>query len=251
LAQVEDIAMTALFSRSSPLGQFAGRYWTESRQPLTSLIFTLPLLAIYEAGVLVLGPKAVRNGAEAWLRQGLDQLGFGQYFLLPALTISLLLAWHYLTRRPWRVSAGVLYGMIGECVLLALGLWMILELQHLLMETLAETARTRLGAISGYLGAGIYEELLFRLLLLPPAAWALRRLGLKPALSMAIAVLLTSLLFALAHNIGANGETFVWFKFFFRVLAGIFFALLFVYRGFGIAAGTHAGYDILVGLMQG
>ena len=35
-----------------------------------------------------------------------------------------------------------------------------------------------LGTISGYMGAGIYEELLFRLLLLPLAAWILRRVGL-------------------------------------------------------------------------
>ena len=28
----------------------------------------------------------------------------------------------------------------------------------------------------------------------------------------------------------------------------MFFSLLFVLRGFGIAAGAHAGYDILVGI---
>ena len=38
-----------------------------------------------------------------------------------------------------------------------------------------------------------------------------------------------------------------WFSASFRCLAGIFFATLFVYRGFGIAAGTHALYDVLVG----
>jgi hypothetical protein len=31
-------------------------------------------------------------------------------------------------------------------------------------------------------------------------------------------------------------------------VAGVFFALLFLYRGFGITAGTHALYDILVGI---
>jgi membrane protease YdiL (CAAX protease family) len=69
-----------------------------------------------------------------------------------------------------------------------------------------------------------------------------------------IAVLLTSLAFAAAHYAGPYGEpvqlfcsTF-WFSFSFRFLAGVFFGTLFVYRGFGVAAGTHAGYDILVGV---
>ena len=67
---------------------------------------------------------------------------------------------------------------------------------------------------------------------------------------MVVAVLLTSLLFSIAHNVGPYGERFAWFNFIFRVLAGVFFSVLFVYRGFGIAAGTHAFFDILVGLMR-
>jgi hypothetical protein len=39
-----------------------------------------------------------------------------------------------------------------------------------------------------------------------------------------------------------------WFGFVFRFLAGVFFSVLFVYRGFGIAAGSHAAYDVLLGL---
>jgi membrane protease YdiL (CAAX protease family) len=107
-----------------------------------------------------------------------------------------------------------------------------------------------MGPMTAYLGAGVYEELLFRLLLLPLLAWVLRRLAMSPAAAMVGAVLLSSLLFAIAHHIGPYGEPFAWFKFFFRLLAGIFFAVLFVYRGFGIAAGTHAGYDLLVGLSE-
>ncbi len=104
-------------------------YWLESRRPLASLVFTAPLLAAYELAVLTLGRHALRNGAEAWLRQLLDGLGFGQYFLLPVLTVCILLAWHHVTREPWRVSGGVLYGMTGECVLLALFLRLLLRLQ--------------------------------------------------------------------------------------------------------------------------
>jgi hypothetical protein len=42
---------------------------------------------------------------------------------------------------------------------------------------------------------------------------------------------------------------FDWYPFVFRTVAGLFFSALFIYRGFGIAAGTHAAYDMLVGLV--
>ena len=239
-------------SRFPAPGELAQRYWTESRQPLASLAFVAPLLVIYEGGAL--GPRAVRNGADAWLRQTLDLLGFSQYFLLPVLAICILLGWHYVSRRPWRIAQGVLWGMFGECILLAIFLRLLLELQGLLREALASAVRLdlagSLGTLSGYLGAGIYEELLFRLLLLPLAFWLLRRTSLSRAASLIGAVLLTSLLFAAAHNIGPYGERFAWFTFLFRFLAGVFFAVLFFFRGFGIAVGAHAGYDILVALTR-
>jgi membrane protease YdiL (CAAX protease family) len=62
-------------------------------------------------------------------------------------------------------------------------------------------------------------------------------------------VLLSSLLFAVAHYVGPYGDVPRWPSFLFRTLAGIFFAVVFLYRGFGIAAGSHAAYDILLGVL--
>jgi len=248
--------MEAFVSDSHWVSQ-AEWYWNESRQPLASLVFVGPLLLVYEVGVVWLGPEAVRNGADVWLRGLLQLTGFGQYFLLPVLTVSLLLGWHYLTRRPWRVRAAVFYGMLGECLLLAVVLRMLLELQGGLLAQLAcslpaDPAHTPAGvtlrkAIS-YFGAGIYEELLFRLVLLSLLGWIAARCGLGARLGTAAAVGVASLLFAAAHHVGPEGEPLCWWVFLFRFLAGVFFSVLFVYRGFGIAAGTHAAYDLLVGL---
>jgi membrane protease YdiL (CAAX protease family) len=231
----------------------ADGYWAESRQPLTSLAFIAPLLALYELGVVAL---RVQNGADAWMRKVLNVLGFGQHFLLPLVTIGILLAWQHLTHRPWRFSAPVLLGMAVECLLLAIVLRLILHLQGSLLQAIAGPSVLEVGAAGteavglreavGYLGAGIYEELLFRLVLLSLVLWVLRRAGVEPRASLIAAVLLTSLLFAVAHHVGPYGEEFRWFYFLFRFLAGVFFSILFVFRGFGIAAGTHALYDILV-----
>lgn len=123
----------AATSYASP-GSWVSRYWVESRRPLTALAFVTPLLVLYEAGVCFLGPQAVRNGADAWLRQLLAQLGFGQYYLLPVLAVSILLGWHYTTRQPWRLSRGVLASMVLESLLLAVCLRLILQLQGVLLQ---------------------------------------------------------------------------------------------------------------------
>jgi len=105
------------------------------------------------------------------------------------------------------------------------------------------------GKLIGFVGAGIYEEVLFRLMMLPLTAWALRLASFSPRQALVGAVVLTSLLFSTAHYIGPHGQELDAATFLFRFIAGGFFAVLFVYRGFGIAAGTHALYDILVGLL--
>jgi membrane protease YdiL (CAAX protease family) len=243
--------MMAEPSGHTPFARLAGGYWVESRRPLTSLVFLAPLLITYEAGVLVL---RVQNGADAWMRNLLDLMGFGQHFVLPLVTVCCLLSWHYLTRQPWRVSSGTLSAMAVECILLAAVLWLLLQLQGSLFQAIAGPVElslaTKVKDAVGFLGAGIYEELLFRLILLSAMAWAIRRLGTAPAKSMLAAALLSSLLFSAAHHVGPYGDPFGWFTFLFRFLAGVFFSILFVYRGFGIAAGTHAAYDILLDLFR-
>ncbi len=241
---------------------FRGDYWQQSRRPLTSLAFVAPLLVFYEAGVLWLGPQAMRNGADVWLRQLLDLLGFSQYFLLPAATVAMLAGWHYLTRDPWRISPSTLYTKLAECAFLALSLVVIARVQANVLslvtnQTPAAVVHASLGGavesmfrrFVGFIGAGIYEELLFRLILLPVVTWILRLCGCAAGWSLAGGAVLTSLIFASAHHLGSLGEPFQWYAFLFRTIAGLFFAALFIYRGFGIAAGTHAAYDILVGLI--
>jgi membrane protease YdiL (CAAX protease family) len=227
----------------TPLGQLAEQYWVQSRRPLAGLAFIAPLLVIYEAGVLLLGVH--QNGADAFLRRLLELLGFGQHFLLPLLTVCILLGWHYLSREPWRLSGGILSGMAVESVLLGICLRAISLAQNALA---ALGLGERIKDAVGFLGAGIYEELLFRLILLSLLAWVCRRAGATPRLSMILAAIFSSLLFAAAHHVGPYGEPWAVYPLVFRCVAGGFFAVLFVYRGFGIAAGSHAAYDILVSL---
>jgi hypothetical protein len=240
-------------------------YLRQSRRPLASLAFVLPLLLLYEGGIVVLGPQAVRNGADVWLRQFLDTLGFSQYFLLPALTVGLLLAWHHVARERWQLSAGVVYGMLLESAALGLLLVAVARIEGMVAASALQGGAAGdgtslampfemagrgafLGRMLGYVGAGVYEEMLFRLMLVPPLALTARRLGAPRELCIAGVVIATSLMFSAAHYVGPHGDPFEAFTFLFRFTAGAFFAVLFVMRGFGIAAGTHALYDIFVSL---
>lgn len=241
----------------SPTNSYLGFYLTQSQRPLVSLFFILPILATYEIGVLVLA-KNMHNGADIWLRQLLNVFGLSGYFLLPTLMIAVLLAWHHTTHQPWKVPWNVLSGMVVECVLYALVLVALANICAGLFKSLDKSSiafaipvlasfQNTLEKIVAYLGAGVYEEVLFRLLLIPFAMWLIRVAGGPRKVQLIGAIVATSLLFSFAHYIGRYGDSFEWATFIFRFAAGIIFAVIFVCRGFGIAAGTHAIYDIFVG----
>ncbi len=240
-------------------------YWRHTQRPLVCLCFATPLLVAYELGVMAF-PGAARNGADVWMRGSLHAIGLEGYFLLPLLTVGVLLGWHHTTRQPWRLPRGVLLGMLVESALLGVALLFLAQVGMGIVQVdaslssdltagdkarlwFAQPAMEKLGArVIEYLGAGLYEEVMFRLLLLP-ALIGLLTTAIPPRTArVATAVAVSSLLFAAAHHVGAQGEAFSLSVFMFRTTAGVFFAMLFLRRGFGIAIGAHAAYDLLAGL---
>ena len=94
-------------------------------------------------------------------------------------------------------------------------------------------------------GAGLHEELLFRLIGISGLSWLLAgAMGEKRA--WVTALLLSSLAFSLAHHLGPSGEPFEFAAFVYRALAGIMFALIYQIRGLAVAVWTHALYDVYV-----
>ncbi|MBA7653539.1 hypothetical protein ES703_61393 [subsurface metagenome] len=103
--------------------------------------------------------------------------------------------------------------------------------------------RSLLADIVTGIGAGIYEEMVFRLILISVLMILFQNtLGFERKSSIVISVLLSAGLFSVHHHISIP---FDWLEFSFRTVAGVYFAALFVIRGFGITAGTHAFYDII------
>ena len=250
-----------MFSRirneSQAMTAISTGYWNQSRRPLASFYFVLPLIICYELGSWWLGDSAVRNGADIWMQQLLAGSGLVGWLLLPILTLSILLAWHHATGQPWKISSNVIYTMAAESAVFAVFLLAIAHVQANVLSIagvptackipLEQLAHDTFSRIVRYFGAGVYEELLFRLMLLPLAMAAVGLAIASRRIKIATALIITSVLFAAAHYLGPYGDHFDVASFSFRALAGLFFAALFIFRGFGIAAGTHALYDMLVG----
>ncbi len=236
----------------------APTYWGTTRRPLPCLAFIAPILIAYEAGVFWIGGQSaevLRTGADAWLRRGLGMFGVTDQGFLPLGLVLAMVAWQAFSPRNWRFSPWSLLGMAAESLVLAValvGVSRLLDVGFLALERhaappLDSSGGSSLAPLVGFLGAGIYEEALFRLALIPLLFWTLRILQTPRVLASAAAVTTSALLFSLAHHAGSPGETFTWFAFIFRWLAGVYFAWVFVVRGFGVAVGAHTAYDILVG----
>lgn len=235
-------------------------YLTATRHPWAAALFVVPLLAVYEAGVFAQGtatpPEQLRNGADLWLRGLLAAVGLSPLYAGPLLLLGLLLVWSWLRRRDRpRELLGVWLGMACESVIFAVVLWALSQgllplLNHLHVYLHAggegDPAVTDFFC---FLGAGIYEETLFRLLLFSGLVWLLSHLEFPRWGAACLAGLLSALLFSLAHHVGPCGEAFEPYVFLFRTLAGLYFAALYGLRGFGVTVGAHAGYDVLVGLL--
>src|SRR5262249_24513591 len=94
------------------------------------------------------------------------------------------------------------------------------------------------------LGAGVHEELVFRLAMIAALTWVLVKVGgLGRVLSLLLSFLVSSLLFSAAHHV-IGGEPWHLAPFVYRFFCGMIFASLFQFRGFAVAVYTHALYDI-------
>ena len=95
-----------------------------------------------------------------------------------------------------------------------------------------------------YLGAGIYEEALFRLAAFAVLSFLLIDLARIPqTLAIPAIVLTAASTFAAYHTLGV--VQIPWQAFVFITLRGTYYGVLFLSRGFGITVGTHVAYDLL------
>jgi hypothetical protein len=250
------------WTRAAPKISELESYGVATRRPFPSLLIVLPLLAVYEIGVVWVArvqAPAPRSGIDIWIRDLLARGGLSETWLPPVALVFGLVTWQMTVRSSLRLRSFyalgmLLEGMIYALVLLALSRVVdagLSRLEHAspILQTGTATDLSALRRLLSFIGAGIYEEAVFRLALIPLIYGAMRALLVPKVMAGALAIAASSCLFSLAHHAGAPGEAFTWFAFVFRWLAGFSFAWIFVLRGFGIVVATHVFYDCFVGMI--
>jgi hypothetical protein len=152
---------------------------------------------------------------------------------------------------------GIFAAMLGESVILSVLFGFVVGTAT--MQLLGPLRSLAAGGIGGTplerltlsLGAGLYEELLFRVVIVALLANGLKLLGFSKLAAGVVATVLGALLFSAFHYIGPLGEPLKLESFVFRFLAGIAFSALYLTRGFGITAWTHALYDVFLVVARG
>lgn len=241
-------------------------YWRATRHPLMGLVIVLPLLVFYEVGTLAGGqgaqPTTLRNGADAWVREWCERIGNGGHLIPPLvmvawLALAALKRWDSRPEHP--VSTGL--GMVLESLALALILWLFSRLWPDLLKHYGWELQVKVGGdLNGppgvdplrvalpLVGAGLYEEFLFRLVSLTILVGALGFLGVDTWTGFFLAALFSAWFFAAAHHWGSSAPPYDGRVFSFRFAAGLIFSCVLAWRGFGIAVGGHTLYNLLVGL---
>ena len=264
--------LTAEVDRLAPPAAPAPRptgYLEATRTATYGFLAALPLFVLYEVGILLAnqGPGQIRVGADVWLKTLLAALGGTGWAALGGVVflIGLGVWWRERDHRPplvpryfgMLVAESLVYavvlavlvgGAVGALFGAALGPASGGAASGLPDLALAQMARLGLGLqLALSIGAGLYEELVFRVLLVGGLFWALTHLTrLDRRTGYVIAAVVGAVVFSAVHHLGSLGDPFTLPVFTFRFLFGLALNAVFLLRGFALAAWTHALYDVLV-----
>ncbi len=247
-------------------GPGLGWYLELSQRPLQILIFLLPLVGLYEVGTWLYasgaaigasGHESITISAYKLLNDFFGAFGVGGLYLPGVALITVLVLWHFFARDPWEVHLGVPLVMLVESLLLAVPL---LVLDQLINRLFAGSPSPAMALLSGppieslswqarltlSVGAGLYEELVFRMIVIALIHTILVDFGkMKSTQGAVIALVISAVAFTFYHDVSVGGVVQPQ-RVAFYFVSGLFFASVYVVRGFGVVVGTHAAYDTLV-----
>jgi hypothetical protein len=220
------------------------RYAEESRSLGNAALLTAPIVLSYEVGLLLLGDRAVRNAADALIDQGLMAFGRPVALAVNLMVLGAFIAFAVTTGTRKATPIGlfipaVLEGALYACILIPA----LMAVSRRMIA--APGAVEPLEGIVLSLGAGFYEELVFRLMAVGGAYLVLQRLGVRAELATIGLLLLSGLAFSWFHHVGPGAEPLVARVFVMRAIAGVLLGGLFILRGFGIVCYTHVIYDLI------
>lgn len=227
------------------------RYLEQTSTLTYSYLASIPLLVLYEILIRISQPGeevAVRLSADVWITRLLLLIHHNTLYLTIGLLIVLggFILWKE-RNKSVHIRASYFGGMIAESLVWAIVLAIIVGglIGWLFMASVDGPAVTRLQMLALSIGAGLYEELVFRVVLVYGLIY-LFSLLFERKTAVIISVILAAAIFSGVHYTGSMGDVFTLPSFLFRMLFGLALNALLVLRGFGITAWTHSLYDVLL-----
>lgn len=222
-------------------------YYFKSKSLFYSLIITFPLFIFYEIGIFYMFQANIpfsKNGADVLIEEFINMLGLNGYYAASSILFIVFFLILYFQRKnfkTFKISSKYLSLMIMESFLYAMLLVLLLQNIYLSQGVNMNNLNNFILSI----GAGLYEELIFRFFLLFFLSKSFIFIfKMKEFSSLLLSIIASSVLFSLFHYIGQ--ESFNSYSFTLRFIAGIYLSLIYINRGFGIVALTHAFYDLFV-----
>jgi hypothetical protein len=223
------------------------RYLATSRDPAVQVFLVLPPLLAYEIGLILFGAR-YRNAADALLKAPFEALGQKGILIFNTLLVVVLLLATLSLRTRRRAVGSVVLPLFMESALYALLLAPVVRAigrEFLLFAGLP--GRDAFEDMVLSIGAGVYEEIVFRFCVATLVVLLVDDLlGAGRVVAGVAAVLVSGILFAAFHHVGADGEPFKLATFVFRGLAGALLTCLYLGRGLALCVYTHAIYDVLL-----
>lgn len=235
-------------------GSTIKRYFSTTHSLLYSYLISLPLLILYEVLIRVSQPgqdQIVRISVDMWIKTLFSYVD--PNVLSITLILVAVLGLFILYKERHRLSSLKLKYfliMIFEASIYAFILSILISLTVgslvQLMQSSPIESLSILQKMALSLGAGLYEELFFRVILVSALLWIFNHFFKKQVVAYTGAIIIAALFFSLAHYFGSMGDPFTLGSFLFRFLFGLSLNAIYIWRGFGMAAWTHAIYDLMV-----
>ncbi len=259
----DDIFIERVFNPVSALN-YRNEYFRLSGSLTYSYLAVLPIIILYEIGIRLVNTNTfqqVRISAEVFIKRFLGLLGLDNTIWFAALILLLGLGIFFYERRAGlkivpryfglMFAESALYAiLLGSLVALLVGSIFGMALSTPPLQASTGPGHSFATQLVLSLGAGVYEEFIFRFLLVTLLYSLMLFIKVDTRIRYLAAAILGALIFSGVHYTGAFGDTFTLAGFTFRFLMGLALNAIYLTRGFGIAAITHALYDIYVTFLQ-
>ncbi|MBI45821.1 MAG: hypothetical protein CMG66_06640 [Candidatus Marinimicrobia bacterium] len=231
----------------------SNNYFVYSKNIFTSLIFIFPFLLIYEIICFFYFKGLdyqIRNSADIIFRRFFDSFDIFSEYFYPISLLALVFIIFFIKKSEFvnfDIKFNYFFIMLLEgCLFGLLLLFIINDISFISFKSIAYQDDFLLNLYL-CIGAGIWEEALFRFFLFSFIYKILSYFEINDSfLSLYIAIFFSALLFSVFHYVGDSGEIFNINSFIIRFLAGIYLSVLYYFRGLGIVVMAHVSYDFIL-----